>query len=462
MKKFLMLSILCVMQEIGFAQNPDIAYPHVSVMSPESASMAVDVDYPVSLYTGVPNINIPLYTLEVDGFQLPLNLKYHASGIRADQEASWVGLGWMLDVGARISRTIKHVDDFLENGWDRYYPYCTTGWYDGPTFSYANESLYKMVGRNDPYAWVAIERCLTTDSEPDLFFYNLPSCNGKFIFDKNKLPVLFNKEHNLKVVVNRVGQPARVQLVVYDSKGNQYVFNDEEETKLYIANKPLNCNATNPQNKFDDKTSNFVEWTPIRIGYEEVMEPGPVDPYPYTSCWCVTKIITNKNRVINFTYETENQELPTQESCEVYNSSRGANKLYTRSKVVNKALRLKNITWDFGRVEFSAGNREDIKGNAKYLSKMTVYNQNGDMVKSVSFRYSYFNEDIDNEYDYVFKRLRLDALSMNGIPNDYVFEYYGGDMPAKNTKNVDYWGYPNGRDYGDNYCVGVFTGVEKD
>ena len=48
MKKFLMLSILCVMQEIGFAQSPDIAYPHVSVMSPESASMAVDVDYPVS------------------------------------------------------------------------------------------------------------------------------------------------------------------------------------------------------------------------------------------------------------------------------------------------------------------------------------------------------------------------------------------------------------------------------
>lgn len=93
MKKFLMLSILCVMQKIGFAQSPDIAYPHVSVMSPESASMAVDVDYPVSLYTGVLNINIPLYTLEVDGFQLPLNLKYHASGIRANQEASWVGFG---------------------------------------------------------------------------------------------------------------------------------------------------------------------------------------------------------------------------------------------------------------------------------------------------------------------------------------------------------------------------------
>lgn len=71
MKKFLMLSILSVMQEIGFAQSPDIAYPHVSVMSPEAASMAVDVDYPVSLYTGVPNIDIPLYTVEVDDSNSP-------------------------------------------------------------------------------------------------------------------------------------------------------------------------------------------------------------------------------------------------------------------------------------------------------------------------------------------------------------------------------------------------------
>lgn len=170
----------------------------------------------------------------------------------------------------------------------------------------------------------------------------------------------------MKVEVNRVGNPSRVQLVIYDSKGNQYIFNDEEETKLYIANNPLNCNATNPRDKFDDKITNFVEWTPIRIRNEELMEPGPVDPYPYTSCWCVTKIITSKNKVINFTYEMENQELPTQESCEIYNSSRSANKLYARSKVVNKALRLKAITWDFGRVEFSAGKRDDIKGDAKF------------------------------------------------------------------------------------------------
>lgn len=459
MKEKITLLFLCLIQEIGYAQSPDIAYPHVSVMSPEAASMALNIDTPVSLYTGVPNVSIPLYTIDIDGFQLPLTLNYHASGIRAAQEASWVGLGWTLNAEARVSRTIKHVDDFLENGWDRYHPYCTTGWYDGPTFTYANENLYKLVGKNDSYAWISLERYLTTDSEPDIFFYNLPTCSGKFIFDKNHLPVLFNKEHNLKVEVNRIGHPTRIQLIIYDSQGNQFIFNDEEETKLYIANKALNCNATNPTNKFDDKTSNFTEWAPIRFGDD--MVSGPVDPYPSTSCWCISKIITNKKRVVNFTYEMENQELPTQEACEIYNSSRGQSKLYTRSKVVNKALRLKNISWDFGKVKFIVSNREDIKGDAKYLSQVKIYNQNGDLVKSAFFHCSYFNEDVDNDYEYVFKRLRLDSLSLSGIPNNYVFKYYDGEMPAKNTKNVDYWGYSNGRDYGNNYCVGVYANGTK-
>ena len=461
MKKSLILLFLCIMQEIGYAQIPDIAYPHVSVMSPEAVSMAVDVDYPVSLYTGVPNVNIPIFTVDVDDFQLPLNLRYHASGIQANQEASWVGLGWTLDVGARVSRTIKHVDDFLENGWDRYYPYCTTGWYDGPAFTSANESLYKAIGTGNSYAWITLERCLTTDSEPDLFFYSLPSCCGKFIFDKNRKPVLFSKEHNLKVEVNRVGNPARVQLTIYDSKGNRYIFNNEEETKLYIANNALNNNGTSPNNKYDDKVSSFNEWYPIRIGDEEIMESGPVTPYPFTSCWCVTKIITNKNKVINFIYEQENQYLPTQESCEVYNSSRGQSKLYTRSKVVNKALRLKTISWDYGRVEFLADRRQDLNGDAKCLNQIKVYNINNDVVKSASFHYSYFNGDVNHEYAYVFKRLRLDALSLSGISNDYIFNYYSGTLPAKNTKNVDYWGYPNGRDYGTDYCVGVYVNDAK-
>lgn len=61
----------------------------------------------VNLSTGDFNYNIPI--MDVGGY--PLNLAYD-SGITMDQEASWVGLGWNLNVG-QINRSVRGIpDDF--------------------------------------------------------------------------------------------------------------------------------------------------------------------------------------------------------------------------------------------------------------------------------------------------------------------------------------------------------------
>lgn len=61
----------------------------------------------VDLFSGSFKYNIPL--LDVDGY--PVNLNY-ASGAGIDDEASWVGLGWNLNVGA-VNRQLRGVpDDF--------------------------------------------------------------------------------------------------------------------------------------------------------------------------------------------------------------------------------------------------------------------------------------------------------------------------------------------------------------
>src|SRR5690606_26881965 len=53
------------------------------------------------------NYNIPI--MDVGGY--PINLSYN-SGVTMDQEASWVGLGWNLNVG-QINRDVRGVpDDF--------------------------------------------------------------------------------------------------------------------------------------------------------------------------------------------------------------------------------------------------------------------------------------------------------------------------------------------------------------
>src|SRR5882724_369545 len=52
--------------------------------SPISASFERYGDYPVGMLSGVPEINIPLYTIESGGIKLPVSLSYHASGIKVN------------------------------------------------------------------------------------------------------------------------------------------------------------------------------------------------------------------------------------------------------------------------------------------------------------------------------------------------------------------------------------------
>ena len=67
----------------------------------------------VNLASGDFNYNIPI--MDVGGY--PLNLSYD-SGITMDQESSWVGLGWNLNVG-QINRQVRGLpDDFTRRSND--------------------------------------------------------------------------------------------------------------------------------------------------------------------------------------------------------------------------------------------------------------------------------------------------------------------------------------------------------
>lgn len=85
-----------------------------AIPSPNAASLSVYGEVPVGYYTGVPDINIPLYELELDGMKFPLSLNYHASGVRVAQDAGWVGMGWSLNAGGCITCSVR--------GWADYGP----------------------------------------------------------------------------------------------------------------------------------------------------------------------------------------------------------------------------------------------------------------------------------------------------------------------------------------------------
>lgn len=465
-----------------YSQNQDIAYPHVTPMTPNAAELAKYADYPVSYYTGTPNTSIPIYEIDADGFKLPISLNYHASGIRVDQEATWVGLGWSLDVGGRVSRTVNSADDFYRlSGNDKNFPYCLKGYYDAPDINSTNSNQYQTDGYNAcPPVFAAFRYDLIYDPEPDIFYYNLPGMNGKFILDKSRGAVLFDKSHNLKIELTRDANTNAVTFKITDSEGNQHIYDQREITKNYTGNSPLNKNQNNPT-KFDDNVSSYIDWIPFRTVACDDEDPYdyqafPQSAYPMVTSWCLTKVITKHGREISFAYDTETQYLPTQESCEKYTYNTQSWLYYYRSKIVNTALRLKSIEGDFGRIEFNCSLREDIKGDSKKLDLISIYDARNSLIKSFKFDYTYFNDDYTGspQYVHVFKRLKLNKLteySASNVPlnGGHLFNYYEGSFPAKNSKNVDYWGFQNGKYYGENYYIGLalsedmrYEGVRKD
>ena len=79
--------------------------------SPEVAALAKYVDIPMSYTSGTPQIGIPMFSARSGIIEVPIALSYNASGIRVEEAATWVGLGWNLSTGPTLSRIIRGLPD---------------------------------------------------------------------------------------------------------------------------------------------------------------------------------------------------------------------------------------------------------------------------------------------------------------------------------------------------------------
>lgn len=155
----------------------------VTIQTPNTASLGQYGEIPVSLYTGLPQISIPIQTITEGSASLPISLNYQATGVRPDQHPGWVGLNWSLSAGGVINRTVNDVpDDFslLPLGGSMYQS-CGTG--NGLGFYYNRCRL------NDPNwnqeSWLTSLADLESqfDTEPDEFNFNFAGYSGKFYLD---------------------------------------------------------------------------------------------------------------------------------------------------------------------------------------------------------------------------------------------------------------------------------------
>ncbi len=178
--------------------------PEITPVSPESSALFKYVEHPVSYGTGLAQIEIPLFEIKAGSISLPIKLTYHASGIKAYESQSWVGLGWTLNAEPFVSRTIKGNPDEDAKG----YLY-------NQKFNSGASSQYE-------YRLAMGE----TDEQPDKFYYKLAGKSGGFYFKrKYGNAYLFD-------VVTCPYEPVKIdyklsapgQMEIWDENGTYYCF----------------------------------------------------------------------------------------------------------------------------------------------------------------------------------------------------------------------------------------------
>jgi len=94
-------------------QNQKLVVPP----SPNAASFGKFGEYEVSYYTGALNLSIPIHTLQGRNISHAVSLSYNGGGNIVEQVPSWAGLGWNLNAGGVISRTVQGNPDL---DWNYY------------------------------------------------------------------------------------------------------------------------------------------------------------------------------------------------------------------------------------------------------------------------------------------------------------------------------------------------------
>ena len=238
--RFLCLLLLSDLSSIGaFAQGPG-RFPALTLIppSPEAANLGRYAANPISYYTGTPQLAVPLVEIEAGPLKLPLTLSYNASGNRVEDMASWVGLGWALNAGGVITRTVRGAADDQQPSS----PTQGLNFFDVTrTFTYSQlASATANVLDTSPATQMLVDAARgCADVQPDIFYFNFNGYTGQFSFDWNRQLVV-SSSRNVRIEPTYVrGAIASWRVTTED--GTVYAFKDAEWT----TSKPKTFNVVN-------------------------------------------------------------------------------------------------------------------------------------------------------------------------------------------------------------------------
>ncbi|WP_261511577.1 DUF5977 domain-containing protein [Chryseobacterium paludis] len=443
----------------------------------------------VNTYTGRADISVPLYNLNFEGLEIPINLQYNSEGIKVNQFASEVGLGWSL---SSVGEIIKEVNGGYED----------------------NE------GRDN---WRAYLRGLPNNPSsdfPDYYTINTPVLSGKFFIDK-ELTVKELEGFNTANITFTRAKTAESEILKYGfvsnrrtqcSSGNGIPAPAGPFVNYFLHTLIGTCtNTETPGNHFDtqminiikDKfTYSFSEFEHIHIGTktkDEAFRSSPTFPedgYTYSdmeyhNSYKLSKIMDNTTKntlqvsyiplarydetikrdriwdklvhrvdggsVTNFFRKIENFDISTKEAyikklvskiktdeVEIlFNYENSREDRINRNMVLSEIPNAPAVEYTgpfYGAEIVNPITQEPL------LKSIVIKNNIGQIISQYNFIYDYFNSGCT---DPVCKRLKLVAIEKGFGPNNlnketHTFSYYEDtNLPKITSFNKDVFGFKN-------------------
>lgn len=429
--------------------------PKVLHASPDAASLGKYGEYPVDYYTGIPQINLPLYELNAGQLSLPISLSYHASGIKVDDIASSVGLGWSLNAGGCIAVQCVGEPDFRLDENEQLIRNTM------PALTFEQFSIHNIVWTNleslDPYNTQIDPK----DAEHDIYTYNVNGRVGQFVLQNDSVFFLNNCD-GIEILFNF----ATNSFTMVDNDGIRYVFDCRELTESEIGTIDMNYLHGTTYPVFRDPTpssrinKNYTAWylhymisadalDTLTFSYLSTNEVYSTRPLGYIKTYTESCTDANSGAYGDYGIRSFNTRFNNQSWDNFYCNKQ----TFSNQQIQHNALLISAIVHNRtqNRIIFSYSDRQDLEGG-KQLDEIAVYAYGTTRVKKLSLQHGYFTTDWHDRTDTTLhKRLKLASvqeIASNGqrMPL-YSFSYYSENnhkLPYRNCPNgFDHWGYFN-------------------
>ncbi|PWV47153.1 RHS repeat protein [Chitinophaga sp. S165] len=448
--------------------------------SPSASSLGIYGQIPVSNYTGIPLIDIPLYQVSYKDISIPLGLSYHASEIKPDIPPGEVGLGWALKAGGSITRVIRGMTDF-----ETY-----------PIASYPQPALFNPTSKATWSSDSAMRRYLKDGyvivddvANPDEFYFNINGVTGKFYMDfsgKMKVKtaqdayyqvdveVVNNKKFKMPTLVQE-SRPQHIvnykdtltkkrviyKLTLTDGNGVKYVFGGTDQS-IEFSRPATGVGGTIDGAFFQDPGSYIA---PITWYLTSIQSPfGYRIDLEYQRGITVTK--TGYCDVGHYTWQKQGQS-PISEAAGIP-IAKGEKSVLINTCVLSKITTPREVldfykSIDSVQLRFPTdpllrdvnGINENIfdwyedvaKANTERMyphrmDSIVVNDKTNRLTKVINFRY--FNDAFNT------RRLKLSGVTIKGghaslSSYDYVLTYNTTVLPTYLSYKTDHYGFYNGR-----------------